>query len=661
MELTILKDIVIIFALSTLVNLVFNKTKIPNVVGYLLTGIIAGPHLLSLVKSKHEIELMAEIGVVLLLFTIGLEFSLKQLLKIRRIVLLGGFLQVALTAFVFYLSTYLFGLSWQSSLLIGFLAALSSSALVLKLLQERSELTSNYGRTVLGILIFQDLMLVPLLLFTNLLGDHQVNLTGEILLLALKAVMIIGLVFVGSRWLLPRILRQIAMTKNQELFMMSVFLICLGIALLTAELGMTLAFGAFLAGLMISESEYSHNVFGNIIPFKDTFTSFFFVSIGMLLDLSFVADNIQLVLLSVLLVIVIKFVIASGTGFVLGHTLRGTVLVGVALSQVGEFSFILAEIGFAYAILSDFYYQLFLAVAVITMALTPFMMKMSLPLANTLLKLPLPDFMRKGLFPLKEIDVPDMKDHLVIIGTDDSAMILSDIVKDSDMKHISIVFNPSLAQKKMKQGDLVIYGDAVNLPILLKAHVDTAEYVVISVGDIIPAMAIIEKVRQLNSKAFIMMRAKQIDNIEELYKLGADQVLPEKLEIAIDLFNRILLKSAYPKNKVTQTLRNIRNMILGVFSERDITNQSNIFDEFSKINIQPITIKDNSLADGRSLIELQLRSKTGVTLVAIKRGTEIIEHPSPKEILEKGDVVYVLGNQEQMELALQLFSEKLDN
>jgi CPA2 family monovalent cation:H+ antiporter-2 len=659
MELTILKDIVIIFALSTLVNMVFTRIKVPTVFGYLLTGIIAGPHLLSLVKSRHEIELMAEIGVVLLLFTIGLEFSLKQLLKIRRIVLLGGFIQVFLTAGVFYLLSNLIGMSWQSSLFIGFLAALSSSALVLKLLQERSELTSNYGNTVLGILIFQDLLLVPLLLFANLLGNNPVNLTGEILLLALKAMIIIGIVFVGHRWLLPRLLHLIAMAKNQELFMMSIFLICLAIALLTSTLGMSLAVGAFLAGLMISESEYSHNAFGNIIPFKDTFTSFFFVSIGMLLDLSFVLDNLMLVLLSVLLLIVIKFIIASTTGFVLGHTFRGTILVGVALSQVGEFSFILAEIGFDYLILSNFYYQLFLAVAVITMGLTPFMMKMSLPMANRLLKLPLPAFMKDGLFPLPEIKIPDLKNHLVIIGTDVSAMILSDIVKDSDIKHVSIVFNPSLAQNKMKSGDMVVYGDAVNLPILLKAHVDTAEYIVVSVGDIIPAMAITEKVRQLNTKAFILVRAKQIENVEELYKLGADQVLTEKLDIAIDLFNRILLKSEYPKNKVTRILKNIRDMILGVFSERDITSQSTIFDEFSKIGISPVTIKSNALADGKSLIELQLRSRTGVTLVAIKRGIEIIEHPIPKEILKSGDIVYLLGDQEQIESAITLFNEEL--
>jgi len=205
MEYSILQDIVLIFALSTFVNLVFNKIKIPTVVGYLLTGIIAGPHLLALVKSEHQIELLAEIGVILLLFTIGMEFSLKHLLRIRRIVFFGGFIQVVLTAGVFYLTSEVFGLDWKASLFIGFLAALSSSALVLKLLQDRSELTSNYGRTVLGILIFQDIMLVPLLLFTNLLGAESVNISSELLLLGVKTIFIVGLVYVGNKWLLPNL------------------------------------------------------------------------------------------------------------------------------------------------------------------------------------------------------------------------------------------------------------------------------------------------------------------------------------------------------------------------------------------------------------------------------------------------------------------------
>ncbi|HUV00148.1 MAG TPA: cation:proton antiporter [Bacteroidales bacterium] len=658
MELAILKDIVIIFALSTLVNLVFTRIKIPTVVGYLLTGIIAGPHLLSLVSARHQIELLAEIGVVLLLFTIGLEFSLKHLLRIRRIVFFGGLLQVTFTAGVFFIASHFFGMSWQGGLFIGFLAALSSSALVLKLLQERSELTSNYGRTVLGILIFQDLLLVPLLLFSNLLADNSLDIPKEILILSLKVIFIMGLVYAGNKWLLPKLLHLIALAKNQELFMMSVFLICFAIALLTSKLGMSLALGAFLAGLMISESEYSHNVFGNFMPVKDVFTSFFFVSIGMLLDISFVIENYQLVILSVLLVIVLKTIIAGGTGFILGHTFQGTVLIGLALSQVGEFSFILAKLGFDYSILSDFYYHLFLAVAVITMALTPFLFYLSSPLSKALLKLPLPKFLINGLFPLKEIEIPDFKNHLVIVGKDASAIKLSIMAKYNNLRHISIIFDPLLAREKINNGDLVVYGDAVNEPILRKAHIDTADIIVISVGSIIPSMAIIDKVRQINKNVYILVRTHRIENVEQLYKIGADQVLPEKLEIAIDLLNRILVKRLVPQKEVNRILTHIRNINLGIFSEKDMVNQPSILDEFSNINISAVVVEPDSQAEGKSLIDIDLRKKTGVTLLAIRRGTDVIEHPVPDTVFRSDDIAYLLGNPEQINFASELLLRK---
>lgn len=658
MEFTILRDIVVIFALSTLVNLIFTRFKIPTVVGYLLTGILAGPHLLSLVQGEHQIEVLAEIGVILLLFTIGLEFSLKHLLKIRKIVFLGGLLQVVITAGIFYLLSSFNKLNWQTGIFIGFLVALSSSALVLKLLQERSELSSNYGRTVLGILIFQDLLLVPLLLFANLPGQNNFDIARELLFLSLKAIFIIGFVYAGNKWIIPKLLHLIVMTKNQELFMMSIFLICLAIALATYQLGMSLAFGAFLAGLIISESHYSHNAFSNLLPIKDTFSSFFFVSIGMLLDLTFVIENYQLVIFSILLVILIKAIIAGSTGFILGHTFRGTIMVGLALSQVGEFSFILAKVGLENAILDAFYYQLFLAVAVITMSLTPFLMSISLPLANRLLKLPLPELLVKGLFPLKEIDIPDFENHLVIIGTDTSALKLSIMAKKNNIRHVSIIFDPLISKEKIQKGDLVVYGDAVNEPILLKAHVDKAEIVVISIGRLIPSMAIIEKVRNLNKKAYIIARAKFIENVEHLYELGADQVLPEKLEIAIDLFNRILTKKLYPQKDINRIITSIRNMNLGEFFERDILNQPNIFDELKNMNISAITIESHSPADGKSISEIQLRSKTGVTLLAIKRGSSIIEHPVPNTVFQPDDTVYVLGDPEQVNLAFELFNRE---
>jgi len=658
MEITILKEIVIIFALSTLVNLIFTKLKIPTVVGYLLTGILAGPHVFSLVQGDHEIEILAEIGVVLLLFTIGMEFSLKHLLKIRRIVFFGGLLQVLVTAGIFYVVSHFYGLDTQTSIFIGFLTALSSSALVLKLLQERSELTSNYGRTTLGILIFQDLLLVPLILFANLLGNSEVEIGKELILLSLKAVFIIGFVYVGNKWLLPKILHLIALTKNQELFMMSIFLICLAVALLTNQLGMSLAFGAFLAGLMVSESQYSHNAFSNLIPFKDTFTSFFFVSIGMLLNVTFVLNNYQLVLFSVVMVIALKSFIAGGIGFVLGHTFKGTVLVGFALSQVGEFSFILAKIGLNNSIINSFYYQLFLAVAVITMALTPFLIRLSHPLANFILKMPLPDYLVKGLFPLKEVEIPDIQNHLVIIGKDSSALKLSKMAKLNNLPHVSIIFDPLIAKEKIEQGEMVVYGDAVNEPILLKAHLDTANTIIISVGSLIPSMAIIEKIRLINRKAYVIVRAKHIQNVGQFYKLGADQVLPEKLEIAIDLFNRFLVNKLLPQKEINRILTHVRNLSLGEFSEKDTVNQPTIIDELPNMNISAIKVEKKSKADGRTLSDIQLRTKTGVTLLAMKRGSEIIDHINNRTYILSDDIVYVLGNPEQINMAFEFFTQE---
>lgn len=657
MELTILRDIVIIFALSTFVNLIFTKLKVPTILGYLLTGIIAGPHLLRLVQEQRNIDLMAEIGIVFLLFSIGLEFSLKHLLRIRRRVFLGGLLQVVVTAVVFMFISFNHNLSWKSGIYIGFMAALSSSALVLKILQERSELTSNYGRTVLGILIFQDLMLVPLLLFSDFLGKNSsVDISGQLLSLLLKAVAIIGFVYVGNRWLLPKLLHIIALARNQEMFMMSILLICLAIALLTSSMGMSLAFGAFLAGLMVSESEYSHNAFGSLIPFKDLFSSFFFVSVGMLLDLGFVIEYLPLVAFTVLMIIVIKAIVAGGTGFLLGHTFKGTVMVGLALSQVGEFSFILAKIGLNKEIISPFFYQLFLAVAIITMALSPFIMKGSKPFAELLSKLPLPSLIVKGLFPLQEIEIPQLKNHLVIIGKDSSSIKLSIMAKYIKLPYISIIFDPVLAKERQNKGETVVYGDAMNDPILEKAYVDTADVVVISVGSLIASMTITEKVRSINKHASILVRAKDIDDIEQLFKLGADQIFPENFEIAIDMFGRILNKRLMPKKEINQLLAKIRNENYGIFSERDDKSQLSLLDQMPNIEISAIEIDDDSLVIGKSIADIQLRKEVGVTLVAIKRNGQIMEHPSAKVIFQKSDVVYILGNFEQSVAAEALFS-----
>jgi K+:H+ antiporter len=653
MDLNVLKDIVIIFALSTGVNFIFTKIRIPTIIGYMLTGIVAGPHLLALIKQPHEIDLMAEIGVVLLLFTIGIEFSLNHLLKIRKIVFLGGFMQLILTAAVVMIAAHLYGAGKTESLFIGFLTALSSTAVVLKLLQERSELSSNYGRTVLGILIFQDIILVPLLLLTPVLGGEASLQGRELFILLLKAVVIIGIVYIGNRWLMPKLLHLIAMTKNQELFLMSILLICLSVAMLTSKLGMSLAFGAFLAGLMISESGYSHNAFGHLIPFKDTFSSFFFVSIGMMLDLHFVYQNLLIVLGTVVLVIIIKTIIAGGTAFVLGHTFRGTVMVGVALSQVGEFSFILAKNGMDYRIMSGFYFHLFLAVAIITMSVSPLLIHISRPLANVLLKLPIPKRVVEGIFPLQQIELPELKNHIVLIGKDSRSLNLSKMARYMNLPYVAVAFDPATARQRQLKGDTILYGDAVNEPILLKAHVDTADIIVVSIGNLITAMSVIEKVRNLNKHGYIIVRTKYVDDIEELYRIGADQVIPEEFETAIEIFERVLRKKLVPQHDINSAIARIREENYGIFREEKERSTVSVLKELPNLEISVFKIGEDSPLAGKNLIEMQFRNTYKVTLLAVLRSGKLIEHPDPHIAFNFGDIIYIMGKPDQIADAVE--------
>lgn len=659
MEFTILKDILIIFALSTLVNFIFTKIKVPSIVGYLLTGVVAGPHLTGVISNHENIEVLAEIGVVLLLFTIGLEFSLKHLIKIRKTVFWGGFIQFSFTTLAILGIASMYDLDLKGALFVGFLTALSSTAVVLKILQDRSEITSNYGRTVLGVLIFQDLILVPLLLFTPIIGGESTDVINEIFWMGLKSLGIILFVIFGNKLFMNKLLHAIAMTKNQELFLMSILLICLSVAFLTAELGMSLAFGAFLAGLMISESEYSHNAFGHIIPFKDTFSSFFFVSIGMLLDLQFVVDNIGLVMGTVFLVIFIKMIIASGAAFILGHTMRGVILVGLALAQVGEFSFILAKMGDSYNLISQYYYQLFLAVAVVTMSLSPFMIMVARPLSNAVMKLPLPKKFVEGLFPLKQIEIPNLKNHLLLIGKDPRVISMSVMARHVKIPYISIIFDPAIVKARQEKGETVIYGDAQNLPILEKAHTETAGVIVISIGDLATALSVTEKTRQINRHAPIIVRTKQIDDAEDLYKAGATQVLPEEFESAIEMFERALTKFLMPKDEIEVTIGQIRKNNYGLVRDIKKRPRRSILSNLPNLEISALRVAEDSPIADHTLSEMDFRVTYGVTVVAIKRGDKLIDHPGPQTSVHENDIVYVLGKQDQIAHAVNLFEKQL--
>ncbi|MFW5740703.1 MAG: cation:proton antiporter, partial [Myxococcota bacterium] len=349
MHVPILEDLVVILGLSMAVLLLGARLRIPPIVGFLITGVMAGPHGLGLVQASEEVEVLAEVGVVLLMFTIGLEFSFKSLLRIKKSVLLGGGTQVFLTLGAGMAAAMAMSWPTRSAIFVGCLVALSSTAIVLKLLQDRAEMETPHGRTSLGILIFQDISIVPMVLAVPLLAGSE-QAAGSAPMLFGKVLLLIGVLVVAAKWILPKVFEQIVRTRSSQLFLVSVITICFAVAMGASLVGISLSLGAFLAGLVLSESEYSHQALGNVLPFRDVFTSLFFVSVGMLLDVSYLVSHPLLVSGIGLGVIVGKAVIAGGVTLLLGLPMRTAVVVGLGLAQVGEFSFILSSFGREYGL-----------------------------------------------------------------------------------------------------------------------------------------------------------------------------------------------------------------------------------------------------------------------------------------------------------------------
>src|SRR5881227_1217711 len=409
MQYPLLRDLAIIFAGSFLVILVFHRLKLPALPGFIVAGVLLGPNALGLVSDVHQVESLAKVGVILLLFTIGIEFSLSRLREMGRQVIVGGGAQVGLTVALH--------LSWRVSLLLGFLVALSSTAIVLKGLTDKGEIDAPHGRLATGVLIFQDLCVVPMMLVLPFLAGRSSGGAGALLLALGKAVLVVISVLVLARTVVPRALAEILKTRSRELFLIAVILIGTLTALGTAAAGASLALGAFLAGLVISESDYGHQAMAELLPFRDVFISLFFVAVGMLVQVEFLRDHPALALGGVVGVMGGKALLAAGGPLLLGYSGRVALLAGLAVSQIGEFSFVLAREGRGTGLLSENLYQTFLAVAVLTMLVTPFLLQGGPALLDRLERLVPLDRLLPGLRPgaIAAADQP-LTDHVIVAG-----------------------------------------------------------------------------------------------------------------------------------------------------------------------------------------------------------------------------------------------------
>ncbi len=657
MEIPLLNDVVIIFGLSIAVLFIFHLIRVPAIVGFLLTGILAGPHGLGLVHGIHEVEILAEIGVVFLLFAIGLEFSLKRMAQIKRSILLGGSLQVFLTTVaVFFIATEI-GLTSGESIFMGFLIALSSTAIVLKLIQERAEIDSPHGQATLGILLFQDVIIVPMMLFTPLLAGATGNIGESILILVAKGIGIILLVAVGARWIVPHALYQVTRTRSQELFLLSVFMICFAVVWLTASIGLSLALGAFLAGLIISQSEYSHHALGNVLPFRDVFMSFFFVSIGMLLDVGFLFQQPGLILLIALGFLALKSVIACAVAFLLGFPLRTAILVGLSLCQVGEFSFILSRTGAEHGLLTGDAYQFFLTVSVLTMAATPFIIALAPRIAAAALRLPLPGLLKSGRPPVQVVNRARKQDHLIIIGFGVNGRNVAQAARISGIPYTILEMDPEIVRAEQAMDEPIYYGDATHEAVFHHADINAARIVVIAISDPAATRRITAITRRLNPKVHIIVRTRYLQEMKPLYEVGADDVIPEEFETSVEIFTRVLMKYLIPHSEIEKFVAVVRAD--GYEMLRSLSRESVPFPglklHLPDVEIVTLRVGEKAPAVGKTLGQIGLRRNYGVTLLAVRRNSQMLSNPGGNLHFCASDLLVVIGPPDKIAGVMDLF------
>ena len=655
----LLREFVIIALLSIAVIYACHKIKVPPIVGFLITGALFGPSALGLVQEAHAVEILAEIGVVFLLFSIGMELSISELVRLKKPVFLGGTLQVGLTIGVFWLLAMWAGVRASSAVVIGFLMALSSTAIVLKTMQQRAQIESPAGRISLSILIYQDLIIVPMMLAVPLLAGATQADAGSLLFTAARTLVIIGAIFLLARKGVPWLLNKIVGTRSRELFLISIIGICLGTAYLTSLLGLSLSLGAFMAGLVVAESEYSHSALEGILPFRDVFTSVFFVSVGMLLDMNFFLSHLAEVGVLTLLVLAVKAIIAGGDTLLLKYPIRPAIIVGLAICQVGEFSFVLAKTGLDYKLLSPQHYQMFLAASILTMAATPFLLSAGPAVADRYCR------GRRQACGMAEDVVEEagttadaLSDHLIVIGYGVGGKFLTRAAREAGIRYVTLEMNPDTVRHYAAKGEPIFHGDATHPAMLHHLGIRTARVLAIVISDPTAIRGITEVARHLNKHIHILVRTRFLGEVEALKDLGASDVIPEEFETSIEIFARVLSRYLVPRSTIERFITEIRSENYEMLRQVELqgTSLTALQKQMPDLTVSVFALERGAPLDGVTFLESTLRQTANITVVAVKRDKEVFAHPGGEFRLQAGDLVYVFSTPAEAALAEHLFA-----
>ena len=633
-----LLTVLVLLASSVAAVAVCRVLRLPPMVGYLVAGVALGPHLLAVVADRKETHALAEFGVVFLMFSIGLEFSLGKLKTMRRLVFGLGAAQVGATVAAALALAAAFGASWQAGLALGGVVAMSSTAIVSKMIAERGELDSPHGREVIALLLFQDLAFVPLVVLIPVLGQPADAIGTAVALALAKAAAALAIVILGGPKPIRAWLRAVARWRSNELFVLNVLLITLAAAFLTAAAGLSLVLGAFLAGMLISETEYRFQVEQDIRPFRDVLLGLFFVTVGMMLDPRLVVSQLGLVVLFLLVLLpgkcILVMLLSRAFGAAPGTALR----VGLALAQGGEFGFVLLPLAGIAGVVPEPLLQALLAAMILSMLATPFIIQWSDALV---LRWSRGEWMQRSL-QLHRLAVQSLEAerHVVILGYGRNGQRLARLLAAEGLRYVALDLDPERVREAAAAGDTVVFADGLRREALVAAGIGRAAAVVISFADAAAAVRVLAHIRELNPAAPVIVRAREEADIEPLTAAGASDVVPEALESGLMLASHTLVWVGVPLSRVMRRMSQVRaehyGLLRGLFGNEE---------DDSGARLHSVTLDAGAPALGRTIAELALE----VEVRAVRRpGTKANLKPGEAGALQAGDVVVLLGTPEAL-------------
>lgn len=591
MNILLLQNMAVILITAVIVLLIFNKLRLPTMIGLFITGIVIG----HVINDTSMISTLSELGVVFLLFIIGLEFSVEKFSAIKHYALIGGILQVSITTILITFLGLAMGLALNSAIFLGFLVSFSSTAIVMKIMQQKHLTHSIQGRVTLGILIFQDIAVIIVILLTPLLGGQTIEL-HTIPEVIVKLVGLAVLIFIGAKWFIPLALRDAAKTKNRDLFMLLTLFICMGTTFATSLIGIGPELGAFIAGLLISNTEYSHQTLGYIQPFQDVFMSLFFISIGLMVNLHLFLYNIGIILLLTAIILIINFTATLITGMALKLPTKISISIAILLSQIGEFSFVLANEGMKYGLMTNEFFSIFLGVSILTMSSTPFLQKLTPKIIKKFSKISYFQVDEELTSLPEEIeDEQPIEDHVILVGMGRIGKQMTKAFNQFKVPMLAVDMNPIVVEQQQALGVPIIYGNASNESVLKELRVTSAQCIVISASTYEGTLKTIDTARRLNPDIHIIVRTKYLKNIEEVIEAGADEVIPKEFETSILMFTRIMDYYNKDMDEIADAVNNLRSDNYDAFrsvSSEDVS--AYLSNSFTEVELDSVRVYNDA-------------------------------------------------------------------